>query len=289
MSDRNLIGFAYNTHLAGAGELVESLVAGLNLNDRSWSSSAAKMSEVEDRLDRTSLVVVVGGDGTILRTVRVIAPFSVPVVGVNMGRVGFMTELRVDEALERLPDYLAGRSRIEERTMLEASVNPDGDGVPSIKICALNDVVVSRGGVARLLDVDAFVDGAPLTSYRADAVIVATATGSTGYALSAGGPIVYPEGRVMLLQPVAAHIGLRDGLIVPETSVIRLEPQSEYPSVLSVDGFFDQELGVGDTVTVSRSRHVARFLRSQPPSDFYGAFARRMGPVYQLRPPDQPR
>ena len=173
--------------------------------------------------------------------------------------------------------------------MLEASVNPDGDGVPSIKICALNDVVVSRGGVARLLDVDAFVDGAPLTSYRADAVIVATATGSTGYALSAGGPIVYPEGRVMLLQPVAAHIGLRDGLIVPETSVIRLEPQSEYPSVLSVDGFFDQELGVGDTVTVSRSRHVARFLRSQPPSDFYGAFARRMGPVYQLRPPDQPR
>jgi NAD+ kinase len=289
MSDRNLIGFAYNTHLAGADELVESLVAGLNLNDRSWSSSAAKMSEVEDRLDRTSLVVVVGGDGTILRTVRVIAPFSVPVVGVNMGRVGFMTELRVDEALERLPDYLNGRSRIEERTMLEASVNPDGDGVPSIKICALNDVVVSRGGVARLLDVDAFVDGAPLTSYRADAVIVATATGSTGYALSAGGPIVYPEGRVMLLQPVAAHIGLRDGLIVPETSVIRLEPQSEYPSVLSVDGFFDQELGVGDTVTVSRSRHVARFLRSQPPSDFYGAFARRMGPVYQLRPPDQPR
>jgi NAD+ kinase len=289
MPDRSLIGFAYNDQLAGAGKLVESLVAGLNLKGHSWTSSAARVSEVEDRLDRTSLVVVVGGDGTILRTVRLIAPFSVPIVGVNMGRVGFMTELRVDEALERLPDYLKGRTRIEERTMLEASVNPEGDGVPSVKVCALNDVVVSRGGVARLLDIDAFVDGASLISYRADAIIVATATGSTGYALSAGGPIVYPEGRVMLLQPVAAHIGLRDGLIVPETSVIRLEPRSEFPSVLSVDGFFDQDLGVADTVTVSRSRHVARFLRAQPPSDFYGAFTRRMGQVYQLRPPDQPR
>ena len=113
-----------------------------------------------------------GGDGTILRTVRVIAPFGVPIVGVNMGRVGFMTELRVDEALERLPDYLNGRTRVEERTMLKASVAQDGAGAPSVEISALNDVVVSRGGVARLLDVDAFVDGAPLTSYRADAVIV---------------------------------------------------------------------------------------------------------------------
>ena len=289
MSDRSLVGFAFNDQLEGAGDLVESLVAGLDLKSRSWTTSAATLSRVEHLLTETSLVVVVGGDGTILRTVRVIAPFGVPIVGVNMGRVGFMTELRVDEALERLPDYLNGRTRVEERTMLKASVAQNGTGAPSVEISALNDVVVSRGGVARLLDVDAFVDGAPLTSYRADAVIVATATGSTGYALSSGGPIVFPEGRVMLLQPVAPHIGLRDGLIVPETSVIRLEPRSEYPSVLSVDGFFDQELGINDVVTVSCGVHSARFLRAEPPSDFYRSFTRRMGPVYQLRPPDRPK
>ena len=279
-----LIGFVYNALVEDAPLLIESLVTGLDLGQRSWVSSAYDVSEREVDFPDTSLVVVAGGDGTILRTIHSIAAYSIPVVAVNMGRVGFMSELRVQEAQERLPHYLNGNVRVERRMMLRAIVT-DADGSEVLSMDALNDVVVGRKGVAHLLDIDTVVDDEFLTTYRADALVVSTPTGSTGYALSAGGPIFFPEALMMMLQPVAAHTGLRDGLVLPHDTQIVLSTGEDKTALVSVDGLEDMELPPGSKVSISRSPHEARFLRSKPRTAFYNELTRRLGLVYNLTPP----
>ena len=247
-------------------------------------SSAYDVAECAGRFGDTSLVVVAGGDGTILRTVHSIAPYSIPVVAVNMGRVGFMSELRVQEAEKRLPRYLNGGVRVERRMMLRAVVT-DTEGGEILSMDALNDVVVGREGVAHLLDIDTVVDGEFLTTYRADALVVSTPTGSTGYALSAGGPIFFPEALMMMLQPVAAHTGLRDGLVLPHDTEIILSTGEDKSALVSVDGLEDVALPPGSKVRISRSPHEAMFLRSKPRTAFYDELTRRLGLVYNLTPP----
>ena len=276
MTVRDKVGLVYNSQLPESARFVDRIIESLGLRENCWASSASDLDGLEDRLNGTSPIVVVGGDGTILRTVRVIAPFSIPIVGVNMGRVGFMSELSVSEAIEKLPMYLDGTPRIEERMMLEAYVESGPDRVRRHNVHALNDVVVGRGTASRLVDIATTVDGSPLTTYRADAVIVGTATGSTGYALSAGGPILYPEARAMLVQPLAAHTGLRDSLVLPEGAVVELEAAAGYTATLSVDGSLDAPLNAGDRVTILRSPYAARFLRAHPASEFYAALTRRL-------------
>ena len=280
----SLVGFVYNARVDDAPLLIDSLVTDLNLAERSWVSSAYEVDDLSDKFPDTSLVVVAGGDGTILRTVHSIASHSIPVVAVNMGRVGFMSELRVGEALDRLPHYLNGDVRVERRMMLRA-VATDAAGVEILNMNALNDVVVGRVGVAHLMDIDTVVDGEFLTTYRADALIVSTPTGSTGYALSAGGPIFFPEALMMMLQPVAAHTGLRDGLVLPEDTEIVLSTSDDKLALVSVDGLEDVELPSGSKVRISRSPHEARFLRSKPRTAFYNELTRRLGLVYSLAPP----
>ena len=279
-----LIGFVYNALVDEAPCLIDSLIANLELRAQSWVSSAFEVGERSDLLPETSLIVVAGGDGTILRTVHAIAAHSVPIVGVNMGRVGFMSELRVEDAAERLPAYLNGDMRVERRMMLRASVT-DGSGNLFLSADALNDVVIGRGGVARLLDIDTVVDRQFLTSYRADAVIVSTPTGSTGYALSAGGPIFFPEAEMMMLQPVAPHTGLRDGLVLPHDTEVTLSATDGKHASLSVDGMEDVELAPDTKVTIRRSPYTARFLRYQPRTAFYNQLTRRLGLVYNLTSP----
>ena len=278
------IGFVYNALVAEAPALIDSLISSLDLRTRSWVSSAFEVSCHASEFADTALIVVAGGDGTILRTVHAIAAHSIPIVGVNLGRVGFMSELRVEEAAERLPGYINGNVRVERRMMLRATVT-DGSGTGILTADALNDVVVGRGGVARLLDIDTVVDGEFLTSYRADAVIVSTPTGSTGYALSAGAPIFFPEALMMMLQPVAAHTGLRDGLVLPHDTAVVLSATDGKQASLSVDGMEEIDLDVDFRVTIRRSPFEARFLRSKPRTAFYTELTRRLGLVYNLAPP----
>ena len=279
-----LIGFVYNALVAEAPCLIDSLIAKLGLRAQSWVSSAFEVDQHSELLPDTSLVVVAGGDGTILRTIHAVAAHSVPIVGVNMGRVGFMSELRVENAAERLPAYLSGDMRVERRMMLRATVT-DGDSNLHLSADALNDVVIGRGGVARLLDIDTVVDRQFLTSYRADAVIVSTPTGSTGYALSAGGPIFFPEAEMIMLQPVAPHTGLRDGLVLPHDTEVTLSATDGKHASLSVDGMEDVELEPDFKVNIRRSPYVARFLRSNPRTAFYDQLTRRLGLVYNLTSP----
>ncbi len=281
----NKIGFVYNALVPEAPPFIDSLIESLKLRENSWICSAVDLETAPGLLEQTTLIVVAGGDGTILRTIHVIAPHSIPIVGVNMGRVGFMSELRPENAAEKLPSYLNGYMRVERRMMLYAEVFSPSDGSLVFSAHALNDVVVGRGGVARLLDIATRIDGVDLTSYRADAVIISTATGSTGYALSAGSPIFFPEARMLIMQPVAAHTGLRDGLVLPDSSVVELSVADSRHASLSVDGLDEVDLEPGSTVTVNQSPHEALFLRSEPPTFFYTDLTRRLGLVYNLSGP----
>ncbi len=281
MTSGNLVGFVHNAQHPPALQITKRIMRGLGLGDGCWVSSAGELGAMRHVLANTRLIVVAGGDGTILRIVRIIAEFGTPLVGINMGRIGFMAELYPDEAIAALPDYLSpdtcGGMRVEERMMLEASVLRHGETSPHLTLHALNDVVVGRGGIAHLLDIDAVIDGVSLTSYRADAVIVSTATGSTGYNLSAAGPIMYPETKAMLIQPVAAHTGLRSGLILPHYAELELRASDDHEAALSVDGFADAKLAPDDRVFIRRSPYVTRFLRRHAPSTFYAALTRRLG------------
>ena len=269
------IGFVHNAQHPAALQMTEALMRSLDLGEDCWTAAAEDLDDMRPLLRDTRFIVVAGGDGTILRVVRTIAEYGVPLVGINMGRVGFMAELEVPTAIKDLPAYLNGDARIEERMMLEVSVTHDNEREPYLTLHALNDVVVGRGGSPRLLDIVATIDGVVFTSYRADAVIVATATGSTGYALSAGGPIMYPETKAMLIQPVAAHTGLRSGLILPDYTELELQASDNHEALLSVDGFTDTLLHGEDRVAIRKSRYATRFLRRHAHTAFYAALTRR--------------
>ena len=277
MSEKDLVGLVYTTRVAEARDLVQSLTRLLEIEGRSWMAPASEPELRDADLGRTTTIITAGGDGTILRVANVAAPFDVPILGINLGRVGFMTELNVEEAPSRISEYFQGSPRVEERMMIQASVSSSANAEPGQPIHALNDIVVTRGGPARILDIEATVDGIPVTTYRADGVIVSTATGSTGYALSAGGPILSPEVKALLLQPLAPHMSLHTGLVMDADSVIELVASGETDVILSLDGHIDAKLGPRDKVTVRRSPHVTRFLRADPASAFYANLFDRLG------------
>lgn len=236
-----------------------------------WLCSAWEEEKARPQVAGSDLILSIGGDGTILRAARVIVPHAVPILGINMGNLGFMTELKAAEALDKLPRLLGGEGWIEERAMLEAGLVSQGK-----TFHALNDVVVGRGGSARLVDIETKIDGEILTTYRADGVIVATATGSTSYSLAAGGPILYPQAREILLKPVCSHLTLDKALVLPPESVIQLKVSTRHEAMLSLDGQVESPLHSEDEVKVKLSSYVARFLRIQPKTYFYSSLGSRL-------------
>ena len=244
-----------------------------------WFTSAWDDEGARRNMEGSDLLVCVGGDGTMLWAARSVIPHRVPLLGINMGRLGFLAELGVEEALVKLPQILEGGFRIEERTMLQAQLLPPGDSpaTESEAYHALNDVVVGRGAPGRPIYVETTVDGRRLALYRTDAVIVATATGSSGYALSVGGPILYPEAQELLVVPVAPHLVAARALVLPCSAVVEMRLVADPPATVSIDGQIDKELAIGQSVRVVRSPYVARFLRLSSPFDYYEALSQRLG------------
>ena len=234
------------------------------VSDWDEAATAAEMPE-------TNLLICLGGDGTMLHAARSVIPYDIPLLGVNMGRLGFLAEVRPQQLMESLPDVLAGRCRIEERTMLQAQVPAWG-----LTFHALNDVVVGRVSAGRPVYIDVSIDGSRLALYRCDAVIVASATGSTAYSLSAGGPILHPESREMVLTPVAPHLAAARPLVVASEAVVDLVVSTETEAVVSIDGQVDRGLATGDSVSVCRSPYVARFVRFSKPQEYYAMLAERL-------------
>lgn len=222
----------------------------------------------------TDLVLSVGGDGTVLRAAQLVVEHGALLLGVNMGRLGFLTELDADAAKRQLPDILDGAGRIEERAMLHAEVVHDGDDEPA-RHDALNDIVIGRATLGRTVQVSISVDGAPLADVRADGVIIATATGSTAYSLSAGGPILPPESQEILFTPVAPHLASHNSVVLPPEAVIEVR-LAVGEATFSVDGERDLDLRTGQIVRVYLSPRRVRFLRVGEPTEFYGRLARRL-------------
>ncbi len=232
-----------------------------------WAGSAWDKEKVAVKMKDTDLLLTVGGDGTILRAVQAVIPGMAPITGINLGKLGFMTELDNDDAFKKLPALIAGKGWLDERAMLQAELESKSKK-PQV-FHALNDVVLARGAIARLIRVEVDIDGQIVSSYKADAVIAATATGSTGYALAAGGPIMYPQSPDILLVPVAPHLSLSYPLIVSEKSEIVLRLNTYHEATLSIDGHINLAVVDGDTVTIRRSPYIARFRRLRPESSFF--------------------
>ena len=278
------VGIIYNARIPEALDLSSAIFHQLSLSQDSWLAPAEDLESLRQRANGIALIITVGGDGTILRAVQAAAPNGIPMVGINMGRLGFMTELQVDEALTRLPGYLEDETgvemRTEERNMIQAVVvrgngsNGYGEDGPHH---ALNDVVLARGAVSRVVSIAGRIDGAQLTTFRSDGVILSTATGSTGYNLAVGGPILDPLSDSLVLKPVAAHMGLTAAMVLDSSAQVSLALEGYQSATLSVDGHVDHPLEPGDRVDLAQSPYKAKFLRANPPSYFYATLTRRLG------------
>jgi len=237
---------------------------------KTWDTPA-----LEAIMPHVNLIVVLGGDGSTLRAARVAAPHGVPVSSVNMGRLGFLSEMTPATWREALARMVAGDYWLEPRIMIRAEVHHNASP-PASAHEALNDIVVSRGTLARLVRTEVFVDGSRLTTYACDGLIVATPTGSTAYALAAGGPILPPTLQNFVLVPIAPHLSLDRPVVLSQGSTVEIIVHTDHQAILTADGQNETMLQHGDRVVVRASAHVAQFARVQPPSYFYRTLMSRL-------------
>jgi NAD+ kinase len=270
------IGVTYHPKSEAARSVAEDVARRLRAKiDDVWVASAWDDDMRERHVAGTDLVICCGGDGTVLRAARAVVPHPVVLLGVNLGRIGFLTEIAPGELFERLDEITGGAGRIETRAMVETETLRGGMGLRE-RSTALNDVVVGRAAIGRTVQFTVRTDDTAIGQYRADGVIVATATGSTAYSLSVGGPILHPESREIIVTPVAPHLAPANTVVLPEGSRVEIQIAPRQEAILSVDGEPDQDLAGGDVVRVRTSEHTARFLRLGPPGDFFLRVGRRL-------------
>jgi NAD+ kinase len=270
------IGILYNPRPARALPLAGVIALWLKQQGLEAEIATTYQASQSPFLQQADLLVTLGGDGSILRVARAAAPCNAPILGINLGRVGFLTEAEPENWKDVLSRALAGDYWVEERMMLQVTASRAGEELARAE--ALNDVVVGRGERARVVHLRAEVDGGFLASYAADGLIVATPTGSTAYALAAGGPILPPELRNIVLVPAAPHLSMERPVVLSEGTTVRIVVTGRRPAVLAVDGEVKAELADGDEVTVGASPHTARFARVQEQTYFYKTLLERLAP-----------
>lgn len=272
-----VLGHPTRPHTAALAERVAK-----SLSDHGqdvWVFPTWTPDEIRELVPTSDLVIAIGGDGAMLRASRTCADFGVPVLGINVGFLGFLTEIsRPEDWDTHLDQIIRGDYWVETRMMIRAHVTRDDETIAAMD--ALNDVVISRGTVTRMIRLEAYIDGDWTTTYNADALIVSTATGSTAYALACGGPILPPELRNILLVPVAPHLSLDRPIILPEGARVEIvvSPSTHAETVLSADGLPGTELISGDRVSVQASNLVSKFARLREHTYFYRSLLDRLEP-----------
>jgi NAD+ kinase len=267
----------YNPRAERSVALAEAIHAYLNSQPQVLAERAPldKAGELLER-DLFDMLVALGGDGTMLHSGRLTAPLAVPVLGINLGHLGFLTEVQPDVWPEAMGRVLAGDYWIEERMMLRAEHHRDREGQCLGMYEALNEVVAGRGAQARSLRLTTLIDGGEITTYLADGLIVATPTGSTAYALAAGGPILPPELRNILLVAIAPHLSVDRAIVLAHGSTVDIVVHANHEMMLSADGQAVAPLLDGDRIRVRMSEHSACFARVRPVTYFYKTLMARM-------------
>jgi NAD+ kinase len=240
------------------------------LCDKETASSlpAGKRERTREELaEEADLIIVLGGDGTLLAAARSLGEKIVPILPVNLGGLGFLTSVTLADLYPVLEEVLAGKTRLSERTMLDTQILRGGKTAERYR--ALNDAVFNKGALARMLDLDLFVDGDFVCSYKADGLILSTPTGSTAYSLAAGGPIVYPSVAAFVVTPICTHTLTDRPLVIPDTSKIEVSFKSgDEPVYLTLDGQVGVELQRGDRIAITKSAHTLRLVRPSKKSYF---------------------
>ena len=235
------------------------------------------------RAHEIDALIALGGDGTMLRAGHLCAPADTPLLGINVGHFGFLVEVKRETWREALPSLLSGDFRYEERMMILARCSRQGHEETTFDV--INDVVVARGRHVRPIDVEADLEGAKIARYNADGLIAATATGSTAYALAAGGPILPPELRNILLMPVAPHLSVDRAVVLAEGASICITVRTEHEAVVSVDGQEPLSMASGDCVQVTANEKSLHMIRFQDPGYFYRNLTAYMehNPLYSIK------
>lgn len=290
---RQRVAIVFNPKLENSNELAKTIASVVRCNGGTSKTLSSLPTPgdrqptlvVAEELSDCDLVVTLGGDGTILRAARHAWPARIPILGVNIGELGFLAELNADEAADKLPAYLEGQGWLETRSVLRVGVtNPEGSSPGGVAgpspndnpLIALNDIVISRGALSRVVRVRATIDGARFTTYFGDGVVVATPTGSTAYSLASGGPILHPESTEILLTPIVPYLTFSYPLVIPGGSTIDFEAYSEVDMLLTIDGHVDMTLREGQLVRVCVDDHPSIFLRNRPAGYFYKTLVSRL-------------
>jgi NAD+ kinase len=242
-------------------------------NDISTQSTIADAVQ-EDGAAGQDLAIVLGGDGSMLLTGALAARHGTPLLGINLGRLGFLGEVQPEGWPEALQHVLAGNCWLEERMMLHVEHRRDGQLLGSYE--ALNEAVVGRGAIARPVRLKTMIDGGELTTYVADGLIMATPTGSTAYALAVGGPILPPELRNILLVAIAPHLSINHAIVLPQGAAVEVVVRTDHQAMLSADGAPPVPLCDGDTVSVRLSDFSTWFVRVRSRHYFYTSLMQRM-------------
>lgn len=269
------IGILYHPKIAEAEPLAAEVSRWLQAREVTTWVEGSGDDDLGALLTDTDLLLVLGGDGSLLRAARVAMPYHVPVLGLNMGRVGFLTEAQPDDWQIRLERVLRGDFWLERRLLAHATLWRDGRSLD--EFVALNDIVIGRGAQARVLRLELRVDGDLVTNYTADALIVATPTGSTAYSMAAGGPLLPPQLQNFVVVPVAAHLSLDRALVLHEEAEIAIQVNMDHEATLTADGQQGVSLVDGDCVIITKHEEDAAFVRVDNAGYFYRRLLQRLG------------
>lgn len=264
------IGFAYNPTNEAAVELSARAsgwcqVRGID----EWQAQSGDLERLKRELETTDALVVLGGDGTFLRAARAVAEVDVPLLGVNLGKVGFLSKAEAGELESVLANIVAGHYSIDERMVIEGRILRGGKQGADDRHIALNDIVIARGALARVCRLDVSIDDTHLATFIADGLVVSSPTGSTGYSFSAGGPILDPVSRNLVVTPIAAYLSAIRSVVVSPLQVVRCRVVDAHEALVSVDGRVDLPIAVGDVVEVHAIERPIRLIEPKGAQPFW--------------------
>jgi NAD+ kinase len=264
------IGFAYNPTIEASVELSARAAGWCQMHEIGhWEAQSGDTETLVRELRTTDALVVLGGDGTFLRAARAVAEVDVPILGINLGKVGFLSKAEAGELDSVLAKIVEGRFTIDSRMTLDGRILRDGKPIDGARHVALNDIVVARGSLARVCRLDVAIDDTHLATFIADGLVVSSPTGSTGYSFSAGGPILDPVSRNLVVTPIAAYLSAIRSVVVSPIQTVRCTVVDAYEALVSVDGREDIPVHVGDVVEVRATERPIRLIAPEGAQPFW--------------------